>query len=61
MPIYKVTATRTQHVCTTVYAADEDYLDDVVADLPQEEWEVIRTLEVENFAYCIDHDAVEEN
>ncbi len=55
MPIYKVTATRAQHVCTTVYAIDEDYLDDVVADLPQEEWGVIRTLEVENFAYCIDH------
>jgi hypothetical protein len=61
MPIYKVTAVRTQHVCTTVYAVDEDYLDDAIANVKHDDWELIRQIEVDQYAYCIDHDAVEES
>jgi hypothetical protein len=61
MPIYKVTATRTQHVCKTVYAPDEDHLDDAIANVKHDDWELIRQIEVDQYAYCIDNDAVEDN
>jgi hypothetical protein len=60
MPVYTITATRSQEVVARVFAVDEDHLDDAVADLAPDDFTVITTNEVENFNFEQDFEVPDE-
>ena len=49
MPMFKIYSTRVQKVCAIVYAKDDDHIDDALLDVTPDEWEVIQSIEPEEF------------